>query len=61
MGLSEEQRRKIIRLAALKLAQQDIPGVPAAAIGPPSVWWSQAELVVDAILPYVQEAFRGDV
>lgn len=59
--VTDEQRTKIIRLAALALIHHEVPGAPAGAIGPPSKWWSEAELIVDAIMPYVQEALRGDV
>jgi hypothetical protein len=55
--MTEEQRRKIVRLAALRLMHLDVPNAPAGAVGPPSKWWTQAEEVVTHILPYIEECY----
>lgn len=55
--MTEEQRVKIIRVAAHALMQFDVPGAPAGAIGPPSLWWTEAETVVSAVEAYFKEAF----
>lgn len=49
-------RKKIVRLVALRLMAMEVPGAPAGALGPPSVWWSMAEDVVDHVLPYLKKA-----
>lgn len=59
--MNEEQRLKVVRIAALTLLQMEYPGAPSAAVGPPSKWWSQAEELVYAILPYILESLRDDV
>lgn len=58
--MTEEQRRKIIRVVALRLLSMEISGAPATAIGPPSQWWTTAEEVVDLVAPYFREVYRRE-
>lgn len=55
--MTPEQRQAMIRRIALLLLQEDVPGAPSGAIGPPSKWWVTAEGIVDNVSPYYREIF----
>lgn len=61
IAVPEDVRYKAVRVAALTLLRSEVPGAPAAAVGPPSRWWTQAEEVYEVMIPYVLESLNGDV
>lgn len=56
--MDKDQRDKIVRLTAIHLLHDEIPGAPAGAVGPPSKWWSLAAELVDTVAPYFREVYQ---
>lgn len=54
--VSDERFEKIIRIGAIALMRLEHPNAPSGAVGPPSSWWTESEVVIRVTLPYIEAA-----